>query len=256
MYRLVLLLLASTITQAQTQHLKTNTHTLQPIQHNTDGKTQNTLNKDLFNRDQWQLDETEWQRYKDLMKGIRGSISPDNLSPVEVLGTHARNDEERNKYARIWARMMFEDAGRILDFQRAYNIAFNDMYGHIPLIDVTKLGLAKNQLNNIQKHDRLLAFIKLEDCPQCGIIIRQLLLKTQTLDVQVDVFFMDTRTKEDNQRIRDWANQHIINKQRLKSGKITLNHDKGKLFRLTNSPVTAVPIMFRTNDKETVQVFL
>ncbi len=37
----------------------------------------------------WNLSEMEWQRYRQLMQGIRGSISPETISPIEVLGIHA-----------------------------------------------------------------------------------------------------------------------------------------------------------------------
>ena len=54
----------------------------------------------------WGLSETEWRRYRSLMDGIRGSISPPTISPIEVLGIHARDAAERLRYAEAWARMM------------------------------------------------------------------------------------------------------------------------------------------------------
>ena len=39
-----------------------------------------------FAREQWNLGEAEWTRYQTLMRGIRGSVSPTSLSPIEVLG--------------------------------------------------------------------------------------------------------------------------------------------------------------------------
>lgn len=59
-----------------------------------------------FDRNQWQLRENEWQRYLFLMQGIRGSISPKSLSPLEVLGIHAETDQERKQYAKRWAKLM------------------------------------------------------------------------------------------------------------------------------------------------------
>ncbi|MEW8057076.1 MAG: TIGR03759 family integrating conjugative element protein, partial [Candidatus Thiodiazotropha sp.] len=54
---------------------------------------------DLAHARLWGLSETEWRRYKQLMQGIRGSISPATISPIEVLGIHARDDAERQRYA-------------------------------------------------------------------------------------------------------------------------------------------------------------
>ncbi|MEQ8495579.1 MAG: TIGR03759 family integrating conjugative element protein, partial [Gammaproteobacteria bacterium] len=58
----------------------------------------------------WGLADDEWRRYQSLMAGIRGSISPDMISPIEVLGIHARDAAERRKYAEQWAIMLREDA--------------------------------------------------------------------------------------------------------------------------------------------------
>ena len=45
----------------------------------------------------WGLNETEWRRYLSLMQGIRGSISPGTISPIEVLGIHARDEAEHSQ---------------------------------------------------------------------------------------------------------------------------------------------------------------
>jgi integrating conjugative element protein (TIGR03759 family) len=71
----------------------------------------------------WELSEVEWLRYQQLVKGIRGSVSPSAISPIEVLGIHARDEAERQRYAQIWARAMHEDVERILAFQHAYEKA-------------------------------------------------------------------------------------------------------------------------------------
>ena len=57
-----------------------------------------------FSRGQWNLNETEWTRYQTLMRGVRGSVSPATLSPIEVLGIHAQTEAERKDYARRWAK--------------------------------------------------------------------------------------------------------------------------------------------------------
>jgi len=61
---------------------------------------------------QWRLSEEEWTRYRSLMQGIRGSISPASISPIEVLGIHARDDAERRRYAEAWGKVMREDVDR------------------------------------------------------------------------------------------------------------------------------------------------
>ena len=126
-----------------------------------------------FNRTQWQLSETEWQRYQMLMQGIRGSISPKSLSPLEVLGIHAETAQERQKYARLWAKLMREDVERTLAFQKAYQEATLELYGKEPLFDpalLTSMTAAKSDAHSLQDHDRLLVFIKASSCQQCTVL--------------------------------------------------------------------------------------
>ena len=87
----------------------------------------------------WSLAPIEWKRYRSLMQGVRGSISPSTLSPIEVLGIHARDDRERRRYAERWAQVMHDDVDRILAFQRAYDEATSRLFRSEPMIDVTRL---------------------------------------------------------------------------------------------------------------------
>ena len=92
------------------------------------------------------------------MQGIRGSISPSTISPIEVLGIHARDEAERQRYAEAWARIMYEDAGRILAFQQAYDAAVKRLYPNQPLIDVSRLPGKSAETTEFQSTDRLLFF--------------------------------------------------------------------------------------------------
>lgn len=258
MYKNILILLPLVLAaiQVQAKSVTTKSYQQKPLEYIANDATKNEYSRSFFNRNQWGLSEKEWERYEKLMKGVRGSISPASISPIEVLGTHARNENERMRYAKIWAKIMYEDTDRILAFQRSYNKAFDQLYGHIPIIDDEKLNLAQNQTNNIQINDRILLFIKLEACDTCNAAARELLLITESKDVQFDIYFLDANNKSNDVKIREWARKNVYDKSRLKAGKITLNHDNGKLFRLTKNPISPVPMMFKTNDKETTQIFI
>ena len=93
------------------------------------------IDSQVFRADEWGLDVSEWQRYQSLLQGIRGSVSPATLSPLEVLGIHARSADERHRYAEQWAVMMRDDAERILAFQRAYDDAQRRLFPNGLLID-------------------------------------------------------------------------------------------------------------------------
>ena len=62
----------------------------------------------------WSLSIPEVQRAKALMQGPRGAFSSPQLSPIEALGIHARNDAERLRYARLFAKVSLDDTQRVL----------------------------------------------------------------------------------------------------------------------------------------------
>ena len=70
---------------------------------------------------QWGLTDVEWQRYRHLMRGLRGSLSVSTISPVEGLGIHADSESDRTRYAEMFVRLMQQDTERVLAFERAYH---------------------------------------------------------------------------------------------------------------------------------------
>lgn len=213
-----------------------------------------------FDRNQWQLSENEWQRYLFLMQGIRGSISPKSLSPLEVLGIHAETDQERKQYAKRWAKLMREDVERTLAFQRAYTEATLELYGKEPLFDENVLSsltaankAAQNSTHNpntLNDGDRLLVFIKAAACQQCTLITQQALSLSAHKKVQVDFYFTDTREPQDNLLIIAWAKQQQLDPQRLAQKTLTLNHDKGTYLKVSQKLLADVPVIYlMRNDK-------
>lgn len=203
-------------------------------------------------RQQWALSKSDWTRYKTLMQGIRGSISPKNISPIEVLGTHARTDAERRKYAEIWATMRHEDIDRILAFQLAYNQAFARLYPNEPMIDTNLLNA--DQGSDFKAGDRVLVFLKIDRCAECETIIQKIMRDEVVKTLPVDIYFVDTQNKIDNVKIRQWAKRFQIDSQRLKSGSITLNHDQGTLYRMTKKMTLSVPLVFSLNSAKLTQI--
>ena len=179
----------------------------------------------------WDLSEIEWHRYQQLMQGIRGSISPSTISPIEVLGIHARDEAERKTYAESWVRAMREDVGRILAFQRAYDAAGKRLYPNELMIDVNRLPGRAAEMSAIQSADRLLFFARPE-CPACDVMMNDMLKRIDEF-IGIDIYLTDIAPGDDA-AVRAWASSHHIDPQWVRSRKITLNHDGGALDRLTN----------------------
>ena len=198
-------------------------------------------NADLVRAQLWNLSATEWRRYRQLMQGIRGSISPPTISPIEVLGIHARDEAERQRYAESWARAMREDAGRILAFQQAYDAAGRRLYPDEPLIDVDRLPGKSVATDALQSTDHLLFFTR-PACPVCDLLLDRLLRRIDAVG-GIDIY-LSGLVPGDDAAVRDWASRHRIEPEWVRSRRVTLNHDGGALVRLTGGQ-GEVPYLLR-----------
>ena len=193
--------------------------------------------------DQWQLSHSEWRRYQLLMQGVRGSLSVATITPLEVLGIHARDDTERRYYAERWAQLMYEDTERVLSFQRAYDQAFRRLYGSQPFIDLTQLPSAA-ALIQLLPGDRLLFFTR-TDCKTCQSVLQRALSVVTTSperNTSVDIYLLDSQRGEED-KVRRWAQQQAIAPVLVQQQRVTLNHDNGLLASLTDKPPIELPML-------------
>jgi len=194
----------------------------------------------------WDLSEIQWRRYRQLMQGIRGSISPATISPIEVLGIHARTADERRQYAEQWARLMREDVDRILKFQRAYDEAGKHLYPNEPLIDPEWLPGRSLNPDLLQPGDRVLLFLR-SDCTNCDRLLRKLLGHIDRI-AGIDIYLTDLVTGDD-EAVRHWASSHQIQPDWVRRRRVTLNHDAGALEKLTQGQGEA-PYLLRRRGKD------
>ena len=193
----------------------------------------------------WGLSAADWQRYQLLMQGIRGSVSPATISPIEVLGIHARDREERRRYAETWARTLHDDVDRILAFQRAYDDAAKRLYPNVPLIDIARLPRKVDKRTTFQSGDRVLFFIGAE-CPACDRVWNRLLKRVDEFG-GLDIYLTDL-VPGDDAAVRAWATEHKIDPALVHSRRVTLNHDAGALAKLTDGAGTVPYLMRRRGD--------
>ena len=201
---------------------------------------------ELARSNAWDLSEVEWRRYQSLMLGIRGSVSAANLSPIEVLGIHARDSAERRAYAERWARAMREDAERILAFQHAYDAAAKRLFMGQALINVGKLQTLPQKTSELQADDRILFFSRVM-CPACDAVLVKLLSHLDTV-AGIDIYIVDVSQKDDTV-IRAWAEAHGIQREWVRTRRVTLNHDAGALEKITDGPVETPALFIRRNER-------
>jgi integrating conjugative element protein (TIGR03759 family) len=189
----------------------------------------------------WNLSEVEWRRYRQLMQGIRGSISPGTISPIEVLGIHARDEAERQRFAERWAQTMHEDAERILAFQHAYDEVIRRLYPGEYLIDPSRLPEPSEKTGSLEPGDRVLFFTRIE-CPACDALFDRLVQKIDAI-AGIDVY-LTGQPSGDDEAVRDWATKHAVQPEWVRTRRVTLNHDAGALKKLTRGE-GQVPYLMR-----------
>ena len=193
----------------------------------------------------WGLSETEWRRYRSLMEGIRGSVSPSTISPIEVLGIHAEDAVERNRYAETWARMMREDVARILLYQHAYDEAGRRLFPGEQLIDPNRLPRNYPKSLDLSSEDRVLFFTR-PDCPHCDRLLARLLSRTDEVS-GIDIYLSDVDPGGEA-AVRAWASERGIRPEWVMSRKVTLNFDGGALDKLTGGQASVPVLMRRRGD--------
>ena len=193
----------------------------------------------------WGLSETEWRRYQSLMQGIRGSVSPATISPIEVLGIHARDESERRRYAEAWAQAMWEDAERILAFQRAYVEAGRKLYPGVHLIDPSRLPRNDGQTAGLQPQDRVLFFTR-PNCAPCDALLERLRARIERI-AGIDIYLAGINPGDD-QTVRDWAMNHGIEPEWVRSRRVTLNVEAGALAELTDGQGEVPTLMRRRGE--------
>ncbi|EPS9684092.1 TIGR03759 family integrating conjugative element protein [Escherichia coli] len=168
---------------------------------------------------QWGVTEEDYRRYRALMEGPRGMQSP-GLDPLTVLGIEARTDAERRQLAEKWVKAEYERTEKELAFQREVNAAWKRLY---PGVMPVSLGKGGGLLND--NGGRLALFVKAKDCGTCDARLASVLSSGR----QVNIYLVDSQGSDN--LLRQWALEHDIPVDRVRSRHITLNHDAGRWLR-------------------------
>ena len=204
------------------------------------------LDTELIDDSLWQLDRSELERAETLKESFRQYISDRQISPLEVLGIHARTDAERNRYARRWAKLMIEDAERVLAFQRAYDFAVRDLLDDQPLIELANLPVRAAPIPKLLPSDRLVVFVKL-DCAACDDVLQHVFRAGRNVS-GVDVY-VGGLPEGDALALNRWARRQGIPPSVVQSKRITLNFDDGLLAHVHPRAKDVPVVMRRRGDR-------
>ncbi|MEW8015107.1 MAG: TIGR03759 family integrating conjugative element protein [Candidatus Sedimenticola endophacoides] len=186
----------------------------------------------------WNLSVDEYARYRSFMEGVRGSFSVPTISPLEVLGIHAKTPEERRLYAERLVHLLHADTERVLAFQREVDAAWKRLYGHESMFDT--VSLPADKIPTVSLSDKRLAVFVSTQCPACSAIMPRLLdlVSAENASGGLDLYVIDTL---DAKAIRTWARTNGIDPALVQSRTITLNHGRSLFDRMG---LRSVPLVF------------
>ena len=174
----------------------------------------------------WGLEPEEWARYRRLMAGPLGILSP-HLDPLTALGIEARSQAEREHYAELEVRMEGERVAKLLAYQRAYDAAWKQLYPHLEPGEFAPTPPGRPQIADASLSKRLAVFVK-DPCAACDAMIKALEARGRRFDIYMVGL-------QDDSQLRAWAARVGLNAGEVRSGTITLNHDDGRWLAIGDS---------------------
>lgn len=266
----LLVVLHVAVAQAQTRTTTTSATTAQatPTQADTADHTAARY---------WGLTLDDYRRYQALMKGVRGAISDPRISPIEVLGIHARDDAERRKYAEMFARLMAEDTQRVLQFQLEYDRAFRRLHPKLVALDFgasahnpqpmktafapaltmpapaaasAPIAAGMSRPLSVSVGDRILVFTR-ADCRECDDLVQRATAAARQ-GLTVDLYVVGARTSDEAQ---SYARRVALDPALVSTGRVTLNLDGGAFARVLPKQ-RDLPALVRKRGESVVQLAL
>lgn len=196
--------------------------------------------------DHWQLDEQEWERVTRLKENLRRFVSVDQISPLEILGIHARTAAERRDYAERWAKIVYDDTTKVLAFQLAFDAAIQELSEGQPLVDITRLPSRHSLIPPLLASDRIALFVE-RSCRACEELLSRA-LATLHRTAGLDIYAMDLQTGEEP-ALSLWARSNGIPPNLVSTRRLTLNFDDGLLARVHPRAEQAPVLMRRRGDR-------
>ncbi len=186
-----------------------------------------SVNTDLTKAGNWDLDETQWSKYKELLNSSAG-LYYRHLHPVYVLGIHADSVSEQEKYAKQLYRIEKQRIDQLLSFNRAYakhSAQDTALKINPDLVIERNLQLGFNQsplsagVSLAAVNDRFVVFVT-RNCPACDNAVKRLVKANRKFEIYY-------HGADHSGEIRSWASSLNIPPTKVSSGDISLNFDNG-----------------------------
>ncbi|KZN63372.1 hypothetical protein [Pseudoalteromonas luteoviolacea] len=161
----------------------------------------------------WGISQDEYDRYLYLKNNTpRGYFTP-NSNPIYYLGIEARSEAERNKYARLIAKMEYENFEKVQEFSKLIQKHQSELYASEGVIDPNFLKEAALKASLSAKKNSSVGFksyiyVDTECVLKCKEIIDAEIFKlVKGRTKQIHIIFPDSVTAES---LNIWANKMQI----------------------------------------------
>lgn len=201
----------------------------------TQMQTTDMLNSDMDNRmdrltqeeqslaRQWNLSDSDWEKYKEIMSGPRGVWSP-GLDPITALGVHESDPVERRRYATIWMEMEIKRTELELAFEvERMNVSNRLLAGQKVVNNQRWIDQWQAKQSAIQ--NEVLLFVDVACTEKCERLFNEVAKSSTSGGNRLNVYFNAGATAED---IGKWAQGMGIDPQIVRDRYITLNFDEGQ----------------------------
>lgn len=215
-----------------------------------------TINSTVLGTAQdWNLNADEWSRYLKLMQGPNGKWYP-QLTPPAVLGLNAQSPQEQKHFAELVAKEEHDKLARELAFDSAVHQALLRLYPDEPIIkpfDISPFNPVQSSrvktTATLQSGDHLVLFTDPGTSIDSLIVPSLINVVQRNSGVVLDVYCVGNG---DDNAIRSWARLNHIPPALVAQGRITLNHDNGKLARTAGK--VQLPYLMRVRNDQSQSV--
>lgn len=186
---------------------------------------------------EWHLSESEWIQYLQLMNGKAGQYYA-HLTPPEVLGMMANNDQDLHHFAKIYAQLEHEKIENELKFDRAFHDEAMKLYPNEPVIKSFDVSRYSPSANKSEQHhvfssgDHLALFVDLKSQSTFSQLPQLIEKLKSTQGTTLDIYLINARENQDIQR---WARDNQIPIDYVLTKRITLNHGENKTPKLSQN---------------------
>lgn len=170
----------------------------------------------------WELTDADMKRYKLLMDNKSGIYYEGlRLTPLDILGINARNQQERDRFARLSAKFEAQKVAKNLAWNNAHFRAYQKVVEGIPVIqnfDASKYGPHAYRPIVLKDSQQLHFFIKKDDAVTTLItpLVKAIEESQNTLLI---INCIDCKAID----MQIWANNHNIPKELVDKGRVRLD---------------------------------